>query len=362
MKDKFIYLIDYIGNSDKHGNIIGHPLKVLDEYLKLLEMGNINVKIIVPINYKNKTFNNKDITYLKYFINVTDINPKNRISNTFKKIKNLIKIYKNIKTNDILWFYNTDFVLGILLFLLKFKNEIWVTSYMTKYNCGGKVSNVIKNFFTKELQKHSDKIYTTNCNNKNINNNKYYYLPDFFYDKNLYDNYDDVKKVKQIACIGAMSEEKNLEGIVKISKSLKSYNFIIIGSFFDEERYKRLKLNESSNLKIFNKKVEIEEYYQIIAQSQFIILPYEEAFYGSRSSGVLLETIFLKSIPIAPSYLLDFNKVNGIGYSKIEDIPGIMTNVSNYYEKIVTNNNRTINERYNFDNYVNYIKHYLELN
>lgn len=63
--------------------------------------------------------------------------------------------------------------------------------------------------------------------------------------------------------------------------------------------------------------------------------------YKGATSGVLLESIFLKSIPVAPQKLLDYNGINGIGYGDLEEIN------TNTFVKQLTNENNL--DKYMFD-------------
>ena len=45
--------------------------------------------------------------------------------------------------------------------------------------------------------------------------------------------------------------------------------------------------------------------------------------YEGRTSGVLLESIFVGTIPIAPKRLLEENEVRGIGYETLDEINAI---------------------------------------
>ena len=84
----------------------------------------------------------------------------------------------------------------------------------------------------------------------------------------------------------------------------------------DEKRYNKLKIKCDGNIIIKNNNLSYIDYLSKIAESKFVILPYKESSYSNRSSGVLLETIFLGSIPIAPKFLLNFNNIKGVDYEK----------------------------------------------
>ncbi len=45
--------------------------------------------------------------------------------------------------------------------------------------------------------------------------------------------------------------------------------------------------------------------------------------YQSRTSGVLIESLFLDTVAIAPKQLLAENQIGGIGYDRIEELKDI---------------------------------------
>jgi hypothetical protein len=58
--------------------------------------------------------------------------------------------------------------------------------------------------------------------------------------------------------------------------------------------------------------------------------------YGCRTSGVLIESMFLHTIPIAPRKLLEANGIQGIGYDNIEELKDV--NIFNYNCQVDYNN------------------------
>ena len=67
----------------------------------------------------------------------------------------------------------------------------------------------------------------------------------------------------------------------------------------------------------------------MIAESKYTLLPYKLERYENATSGILLESIFLKSIPIAPKWLLENNNISGIGYDNLDDLPKSINELNN---------------------------------
>ncbi|MBN1072561.1 hypothetical protein DVV81_15475 [Clostridium botulinum] len=333
-----ILLIDYIGHSDDDGMPLGHTIKTIAQYGEILNVDN-SVDIAINKEHENfiesKYFKNK-ILFDKYVGN------KNRDAFTrFKNKQNKLKKLKRIideKKYDLLIFINIDFELGMFIKKFKYQSKIAVISYMKGYYFGNILSRLIKNILLMRVFKWSDLIISSS--RKNCKNYKSIYIPDYFYYPQLYDKYNNINKKEEYLCIGTISCEKDIELITNIFKN-KSKKLNIIGKFLSEEIYKKLNDIKTDNIVIENRLVDYEEYYKLIAEHKYIILPYKEEFYKGRSSGVLLESIFLGSIPIAPKFLLEHNGVEGLGYrnkSELEiivndkfNINKINNKISNYY-------------------------------
>ena len=97
-----------------------------------------------------------------------------------------------------------------------------------------------------------------------------------------------------------------------------------------------------------------------MSEYKYVILPYDPAYYNIKTSGVLLEAIFLGAVPVAPRNILEQNRIQGLGYSTISEIPNLIY----LYEegKIEIENNL---DQYQFGNYksrilkfINHIIHY----
>jgi len=343
-----ILIVDYIGNSNSEGVPIGHPTKVINEFGEILK-NDVELNLAVPVNYKNyiKKNNFYSVKYLRYNIDITEKRKVLRIKNVFRKFKNIRMALKN-SNFDVVWFINVDSILGISLLSksLFYSNvgRIWITTYLDNYFDGNTVKDLVKNFFWKNMQKKCDTILSS-CKKLNFND-KVIFIPDYIYEENIYNKYKNAPKTDQVICIGTMNDGKDLEGIICLFNKL-NVKLKIIGNFYNKDMYKSLIEMANSNIIIEDKIQSYYEYYKSIAESKFVIIPYKKEFYQNRTSGVLQETMFLNSIPIAPDFLLKFNNVKGIGYNKLFDLKNFFE--SGEYKKVKQPNNdfSSINNPYN---------------
>lgn len=127
--------------------------------------------------------------------------------------------------------------------------------------------------------------------------------------------------------IGTMTESKDIEGLVETFLN-SDIHVKIIGKFVDKSLYSILKekIKTCGSILIEDKYLDNDEYYSLIAESRYVILPYKQSYYNKRTSGIILEAMFLDTIPIAPEYLLEFNDVKGIGYSDISEVSDLLKN------------------------------------
>ena len=58
----------------------------------------------------------------------------------------------------------------------------------------------------------------------------------------------------------------------------------------------------------------------MLAGAKYTVLPYDMRQYKSRTSGVLIESLFVNTTAIAPEQLLRENQIDGIGYQNIEEL------------------------------------------
>lgn len=343
---KKVALVDYIGNSDNQGNPIGHPIKVIEDYHNLLKE-NLKITLIVPKIYEKKIIikTKRDLIPLKYYMNMFDYSLIGKMKNIIARLLNIKYILKQSKDFDVIWFMNIDWVLYLYLsiFMVRNNKKIWVTQYKLIYKNNKDLFNKILKILNDKAIGKIDYILSSNSRvmekYKNILE-----IPDYFNDKNLFLKYKHLEKINKVIAVGTIMESKDLENVVRVFKNI-DFNLEIVGEFHEVRRLNTLKnlAEGSKNISILNKKLNNEEYYSLIAESKYVILPYKKEYYFERTSGVLIESRFLDSIPIAPKYLLEFNKINGIAYENIEDLISIFNENLLENNDVISNFNEDLN-------------------
>lgn len=328
---------DYISFIGKNDEPLGHGKKILDESIELLkekvditvaacgaylqnqiESSIIVLRAIIP------AFNNRKAAYRQYV----------------QEMLNLIKIFKYSK-RDCIWFTNVDWVLFAYLAIFNPDNTVFVTLYrdlgMDLKLSKSKLSKEKYKLFISGM-KHVKTFVVTNpslqISKKQIN------VPDYFC-TDFYKPYQDMEKLPQIACVGIIRDSKDVKGLVDHFKHSRIH-IIIAGEFVDYEIYEYVTNNASENITIVNKRLNENEYYELLGKSKYVIMPYKPEMCLDATSGILLETIFCKSIPIAPEILLKNNQINGISYKRLTDLP---TEIGKYNELAETVKNTL--ERFN---------------
>lgn len=323
-----IALIDYIGYSDEKGNPIGHPLKVLKEYKKILSQC-AEISVAAPSGYLAQVNSCRKIV-LPFKVNAFKCD-KSLLMNLKISIINFINIFVSVKKckEPILWFYNINQVLFIYLLLFKCKKKIIITLYEKEFN------RRIYNYILKKTIRKVHLILLTNAKTELYHKNCIY-IPDYLYDKELYGKYRKRHKNKQIIMMGTMNDKlKEVLKVVEIFRDI-NYTLLICGKFYSMNCFENSINIKSENIIINNIYLDYKDYLSELSKSKFCILPYKMDMYKYKTSGVLLEAIFMNVIPIAPQALLDNLKIPGIGYEKLEDLTNIdfnSINTNNYYQQ-----------------------------
>jgi glycosyltransferase involved in cell wall biosynthesis len=352
---KNINMVNYFAPIDSSGIPVGHHAKAIMEYIRLIKkMGGFNIRVFCPKELK-PYLENIEATDLKYSF----IGGKKRI---YSKVLSIVKRMININSlinksaeHDIIWFSSVDYVLYIylLLFKLKIKKKslnIVVTLYQIKYN------SFLKNILAKISIHLVDLVVLTN--NNIALPIKHLYMPDYFFDEGLYNKYRANEKKYDFICVGLMKKNKELHELVKVFNNL-NLNLKIIGKFEDEQLFGELVAIANTNITIENKYLSNSEYYNLISCANFVCLPYKNDIYDNKTTGVLLETIFLNSIPIAPKKILKKNNVAGIGYEKITELESILC-VSNLDYSSMQISNGKIVDNLNFTKFLTKLQGSLE--
>lgn len=311
-----IALIEYLNYVNNDGLPIGHGMKVLSEMALLLE-GQFETVIISSKAY------NTDLNIAE--VKRDGIPPicQNRLSiNSINKnvFNNLRKALVLAKDCDVIWFTNTDWhLMAYLPFAQKTKKIIATVYRDIRKDVGQSQSRLafIKRQLVERGLARINLFVATNMNLKL--GQSQVFIPDYILGDN-YKKYFSDQKISRILCVGAMRKSKDLMGVINHFRGT-NIQVYLVGSFQDKDWLMQLEERCTSNIVIEDRMIPYDEYYKLIAESRFTILPYDMNVYETATSGILQEAIFLGSIPIAPEQLLRFNSINGIGYTDLSELP-----------------------------------------
>ncbi|MFQ9650144.1 MAG: hypothetical protein ACLRZZ_07920 [Enterocloster sp.] len=313
MKDDrtIILIADYCGTPKENGEVPGHFAKVLREYRSLLN-DEFTVDIATAFNAEGVLCRNRYIL---------EISPGGKVLNRYQEIVLKVRRISRIlsfKGYDIIWFLNTDYLLFLILMIHPdtLKKVIFI-QYEDGFK-GKKIVACIKNTVYHYVMKRAKLVICTNRNLKTFGA-RICYMPDYYYDANIYEKYRNIKKDKVAVCLGTMHKEKDLEGLIEVFNKL-NIELEICGYFSNEDWFNTLKSRAKNNITMQNRYIGYEEYLEKMASAKYVILPYNMNSYYNRPSGVLVESVFVRTIPVAPNELLRSNEIDGIGYKRIQDL------------------------------------------
>ena len=321
---KQILMVDQWGSCDRQGRPIGHSVKVLHEYDELLqEVYDVSIAVPESMIADIKQNNFENIHLLPY--SICEEQPQ-KIA---KRIRDKKDIFSNIRDAwnqsgyDIIWFYRGDiFLLFYALFHKKKKNAKYVCLLCQNQLGRGFIGKITDVIYKYGVRRFDGVIYTQK--KMAILTGNTFYMPDYFYD-DKYECYSGEEKEEKAVCVGTMNGDKDLEGMVNVFNQC-GYPLEICGHFLDRDRYVKLKEMAFDNIIIDNRILSRDEFYTKIAQAKYSIIPYKMQAYSGRTSGVLQESVFLNTIPVAPKKLLEENEICGVGYSQIDDLVEIIHN------------------------------------
>lgn len=308
-----ITMIDYIGFSDESGKPVGHPLKILRDYKELIQ-DEVQVSIAGPDNYLRKFENNTKIKLP--FCTSAQKCDMGILQNAKVFISNMINIFMVFLKcrDDILWFYNINQFLYMYLFLFGNHNKkIIISLYEKEYN------KKIYNFFMDKVLKNIALVICTNPRGE-VKAKRQIFMPDYFYDEKIFNKYREITKVPRVILAGTINDE--IKEIIPLLENYKyvEYPLTVLGKFYHAECYNIAMDIKGDNVSIDNQYLEYDKYIEELGKSKFCILPYNMEKYAAKTSGVLLEAIFMNVIPIAPLEFLENMGIPGVGYKKIADI------------------------------------------
>lgn len=301
-----LVMVDCRTTTDDRGNPIGHGIKVANEYGDLLID---DFQLRYYLNAEVESFcRSNDVC-------VIGKSPE-KVSDKFKK---LVAYYKAIKyvyreeRNSNVWFYVPDFYIYLFLLLIpKGKRHISVTVYEDFCN------SRIKHFVFDRLMKKIDLAIVTNQYYNNCASNTVE-ITDFIYSDDRYRAYNKDHKKDLVVCLGTMNVKKKLHEAVKVFAQ-NGYSLLIAGQFTDKKMYDQLMAEKTDNIIIEDRYIDENEYYAILGEAKYSLIPYDAEFYKNRTSGVIQESAFVGAIPITCQSILDFSGLRGVGYESINDL------------------------------------------
>ena len=316
-----ILMVDYNGTCNEEGEALGHSPKVLHEYAGLLNGFAVVDALLSPcVAEKVVKEDFKNVYKLRYnLIQGRNNSIVKRIIDKYYLFYNLSKVFRQ-RDYDIILFYKMDFFLAVYLFLF----GLWKKNRSTKYigliyqqKFEVPFASLVNYIYQKGIQRLDGLIHTLELNELNHKNKMY--MPDYYYVPETYDKYKKIEKQEKVVCVGTMNYYKELDKLVECF-NMGTYPLEICGYFMDKEMLIRLQKKANKNIQIHDCVLSQEEYYTLIGEAKYSILPYNMQQYKERTSGVLYETVFLGSIPIAPKGLLEYNHVSGIAYDSWEEL------------------------------------------
>lgn len=310
MKNK-ITVCEYLNYVNHQGECIGHGKKVFHEAIKILEE-DFEITAISSESYALPVCQNS-------IRNLDSVDQEKMRSTNKIVFRNIFRAFKNIN-DKVIWFTNIDWRLLVCLAFMRGKRKIIITCYRDLikdvYQSSSKIKH-LKCLLMKKGMKRVDLVIVTNPNLKIAENQ--IFIPDYCYDEK-YLKYDTRKKKERVLCIGAMRASKDLKGVVLHFRKT-DIPVYIVGYFKDISEYEWIVENKTDNITIENRFLDDDEYYRLIAQSRYVIVPYKMQNYQNATSGILQECVFLEAIPIGPRKLLEYNGIDGVKYEKIDELP-----------------------------------------
>ncbi|MBR1470300.1 MAG: hypothetical protein IJ600_01500 [Lachnospiraceae bacterium] len=317
-KKNRLCMAEYQGRCDENGTAVGHAPKVLGEYHALIRE-TFSAEVFAP----------------RCILEAADVQcgcgakvlPHHIVMkghpSLFEKIWNKVRMFSNIHSvfrhtgAEKIWFFNTEFYL--MLYLALFGNhgkQIFCTMFLDGYH-GGFTARIKQRIFER-AQKKMRCIIATGPQLQ-FKNARQLFLPDYAYDEAVYGSYRAARKEEMAVCLGTMGAEKEIEALVECF-TRNGYPLHIAGRFYDKERVERLRKAAGKNILIEDVYLSRGEYLTLLGKARYVVLPYRPAQYGTQTSGVLQEAVFLDTIPVSYEKVLSGNGIPGIGFADWEEL------------------------------------------
>lgn len=313
-----IVLVEYMGLCSKDGEPLGHSYKVQKEYCEMLG-DDFEVSIATPKNTAERVYDKSKVEYFSDYNSVVMESASFtwKVKDFLGKINNVRKTVKNVKA-DYYWFYNIDYS---LLFYLAFNPRILRKSVITFYrnSFGGKgVIRKMKAWIVDRVMRGSLLNIYTGSSFKMPEENSYY-MPDYYYIPEKFDRCKGAAQEDLVVCLGTMNRFKLLDPAVDAFSKI-NYPLFIGGKFYDEEWKNSLLARKGSNVEIRDGYLDSEEYLETFKRAKFCIIPYDRSMYNLRTSGVLQECVFTRTVPLTFNWFLEQNESLGLGVDDLSEI------------------------------------------
>ncbi|MBO6299794.1 MAG: hypothetical protein J6N53_13215 [Lachnospiraceae bacterium] len=313
-----ICMAEYQGRCDEEGVAVGHAPKVLSAYHSMISEA-FETEVFAPrcVLKASSAESAKGAKVLRHHIVMKGHN------SLFAKIANKMRMFANIRSvflhtkADKIWFFNTEFYLMLYLALFGNKGkEIYCTMFLDGYH-GGPVAKLKQKIFERAQKRM--KCVISSGPRFAFKNASQVFLPDYPYEEAVYTPYRKYPKDEVAVCIGTMGAEKEIEELVECFTQ-NGYPLHITGRFYDKERLARLRAVAGHRVIITDANLSNEEYLKMLGSAHFVVLPYRPGQYGTQTSGVLQEAVFLDTVPISYTKVLENNQVPGIGFESWEEV------------------------------------------
>lgn len=311
---KMIVLAEYLNYVNDKNEPKGHGKKSLEEAYNLLKDSGNQIKCMGSPEY---------IDFIEDYKCVESMERKksNRLRRLMRAKKNIKKALREGEM-EIVWFTCSDWMLFFILPFIKVRGSVVATVYRDILADLEEPKwfffRTIMRRIVRKGMNRLDLAFITNPSFDPPYVKKKIHIPDFYFDE-TYADYLKYNKEENVICLGLMHRDKNLKQLVRHFNG-SEIQLYIIGDFEDNALFEEISEIACDNVTIENKRVNDREYKKLIGENKWIVLPYSES-YRNATSGILLETIYMGSTIIAPKFLLENNRINGIGYSSISEIP-----------------------------------------
>ncbi len=309
---------EYQGRCDENGVAVGHAPKVLGEYARLLETDH-DLQVLAPrCVLESASFaGRKKAKVLPHVIVMKTGNSlREKIWNKVRMFSNISVILHREYTKNV-WFFNTEFYLMLYLAIFGSRRKRIVCT-MFQDGWHGGLRGRVKQWVFEQAQKKMYRIISAGEDFR-FRNVESVYLPDYYCDEKEYGPYRAACKKPEAVCLGTMGAEKQLEEMVACFSRI-GYPLTIAGRFYDKERVERLRAMAGENITIRDAYLSREEYLKLLGEASYLVLPYAPEQYGTQTSGVLQEAVFLDTVPVSFRKVLEGNHIPGILFSSWDEL------------------------------------------